>query len=62
MAPLSEMYGRTWVSVILYHDINEIISFIQVLHISNLSSLGFSLGCAFSPNTGTLLAFRVLCK
>ncbi|KAF5381298.1 hypothetical protein D9615_008391 [Tricholomella constricta] len=43
LAPLSEMYGRTW-----------------VLHIGNIFSLGFILGCAFSPNTGSLIAFRFL--
>ncbi|KAF9052189.1 multidrug resistance protein 4 [Hymenopellis radicata] len=43
LAPLSEMYGRTW-----------------VLHIGNVFSLIFSLGCAFSPNTGALIAFRFL--
>ncbi|KAF5351507.1 hypothetical protein D9758_007243 [Tetrapyrgos nigripes] len=43
LAPLSEMYGRTW-----------------VLHLGNIFSLGFALGCAFAPNTGTLLAFRFL--
>ncbi|KXN89327.1 hypothetical protein AN958_05825 [Leucoagaricus sp. SymC.cos] len=43
MAPLSEMYGRTW-----------------VLHIANVFTLAFSLGCAYSPNTGSLVAFRFL--
>ncbi|KAF6764235.1 multidrug resistance protein 4 [Ephemerocybe angulata] len=43
LAPLSEMYGRTW-----------------VLHIGNLFTVGFSLGCAFAPNTGALIAFRFL--
>ncbi|KAF8966560.1 multidrug resistance protein 4 [Flammula alnicola] len=43
LAPLSEMYGRTW-----------------ILHIGNIFSLAFSLGCAFSPNVGTLIAFRFL--
>ncbi|KAF9456414.1 multidrug resistance protein 4 [Collybia nuda] len=43
LAPLSEMYGRTW-----------------VLHICNLFSLGFNLGCAFAPNTGALIGFRFL--
>jgi len=43
LAPVSEMYGRTW-----------------VLHIGNLFSLAFTLGCAFSPNTGSLIAFRFL--
>ncbi|KDR80318.1 hypothetical protein GALMADRAFT_242687 [Galerina marginata CBS 339.88] len=43
LAPLSEMYGRTW-----------------VLHIANIFSIGFSLGCAFSPNVGSLIAFRFM--
>ncbi|EPQ59329.1 MFS general substrate transporter [Gloeophyllum trabeum ATCC 11539] len=43
LAPLSEMYGRTW-----------------VLHISNLVFLGLNLGCAFSPTTNSLIAFRFL--
>ena len=33
-----------------------------VLHISNLFSLAFSLGCAFAPNTGSFIAFRFLGK
>ncbi|KAM6503475.1 multidrug resistance protein 4 [Amanita muscaria] len=43
MAPLSEIYGRTW-----------------VLHVSNIFTVIFSLGCAFSPTTGSLIAFRFL--
>ncbi|KAF7433191.1 hypothetical protein PC9H_005140 [Pleurotus ostreatus] len=43
LAPLSEMYGRTW-----------------VLHIANILFLGFNIGCAFSPNAGSLIAFRFL--
>ncbi|KAF8815165.1 MFS general substrate transporter [Phlegmacium glaucopus] len=43
LAPLSEMYGRTW-----------------VLHIANIFTLVFSLGCAYSPTTGSLIAFRFL--
>ncbi|KAJ7683010.1 major facilitator superfamily domain-containing protein [Mycena rosella] len=31
-----------------------------VLHIGNLFSIIFNIGCAFSPNTATLLAFRFL--
>ena len=45
VAPLSEMYGRTW-----------------VLHICNLFSLAFNLGCAFAPSVGSLIAFRFLGK
>ncbi|KAF8644914.1 hypothetical protein AX16_008197 [Volvariella volvacea WC 439] len=43
LAPLSEMYGRTW-----------------ILHIGNLLSLAFNLGCAYAPDTGTLLGMRFL--
>ncbi|PPQ99251.1 hypothetical protein CVT24_009296 [Panaeolus cyanescens] len=43
LAPLSEMYGRTW-----------------VLHLGNLFTMAFSFGCAFAPNTGSLIAFRFL--
>ncbi|KAF8234590.1 MFS general substrate transporter [Tricholoma matsutake] len=43
LAPLSEMYGRTW-----------------VLHIGNIFTVAFSLGCAFAPNAPTLVAFRFL--
>ncbi|KAG6849851.1 hypothetical protein H0H93_004345 [Arthromyces matolae] len=43
LAPLSEMYGRTW-----------------VLHIGNLFSLAFTIGCAFAPNAGALIGFRFL--
>ncbi|KAF8887590.1 multidrug resistance protein 4 [Infundibulicybe gibba] len=43
LAPLSEMYGRTW-----------------VLHIGNLFSIAFNLGCAFAPTTGSLIGFRLL--
>ncbi|KAJ7118564.1 major facilitator superfamily domain-containing protein [Mycena crocata] len=31
-----------------------------VLHIGNLVTIGFNIGCAFAPNTGALLAFRFL--
>ncbi|KAG7093576.1 hypothetical protein E1B28_007245 [Marasmius oreades] len=43
LAPLSEMYGRTW-----------------ILHLGNLFSLAFNLGCAFSPNISSFIAFRFL--
>ncbi|KAJ6588928.1 major facilitator superfamily domain-containing protein, partial [Mycena capillaripes] len=43
LAPLSEMYGRTW-----------------ILHIGNLFTVAFNIGCAFAPNTGSLLGFRLL--
>ncbi len=34
----------------------------QVLHIGNLLFLAFSFGCAYSPTTGSLIGFRVLCR
>ncbi|KAE9404187.1 multidrug resistance protein 4 [Gymnopus androsaceus JB14] len=43
LAPVSEMYGRTW-----------------VLHTGTLFSLAFNIGCAFSPNYQTFIAFRFL--
>jgi hypothetical protein len=33
----------------------------QVLHISNLAHGVLNLGCAFSPTSGSLIAFRFLC-
>ena len=33
----------------------------KVLHISNLLTVGFSLGCAYAPTTGALIGFRFLC-
>ncbi|PPR01247.1 hypothetical protein CVT24_006011 [Panaeolus cyanescens] len=33
---------------------------LQILHIANIFTLVFSLGCAFSPNTGSLIAFRFM--
>ncbi|KAF8068731.1 multidrug resistance protein 4 [Lyophyllum atratum] len=43
LAPLSEMYGRTY----LYN-------------ICNVLSIAFSIGCAYSPTVGALIAFRFL--
>ncbi|KAF9023683.1 MFS general substrate transporter [Hymenopellis radicata] len=43
LAPLSEMYGRTW-----------------VLHIGNILSLAFNMGCAYAPTTGAFIGFRLL--
>jgi hypothetical protein len=37
-----------------------ILSF-QVLHIGNLTLIGFSLGCAFAPTTGVLIGLRFMC-
>ena len=32
------------------------------MHIANVFTLGFSLGCAWSPTVGSLIAFRFLSK
>ena len=60
LAPLSEMYGRTWVMVLVSTLTHFLIPCAQVLHISNVFSIGFSLGCAFAPTTSTLIALRFL--
>ncbi|CAL1710913.1 unnamed protein product [Somion occarium] len=43
LAPLSEIYGRTW-----------------ILHICNILSLAFNLGCGFVKTTGSLIGLRIL--
>ena len=60
LAPLSEMYGRTWVSALLtaHSTLPNILP--QVLHINMFLFAGFNLGCAFSPTVGSLIAFRFL--
>ncbi|KAJ8523509.1 hypothetical protein ONZ45_g32 [Pleurotus djamor] len=37
-----------------------VIAPLSVLHIANILFLAFNLGCAFSPNAGSLIAFRFL--
>jgi len=56
------MYGRTWVRLAsIDHLCSSCYSLsIQVLHIGNLLTLVFRLGCAFAPNTGALVGFRFL--
>ena len=58
------MYGRTWVRLVsIHHLCSPRCSLpIQVLHIGNLLTLAFSLGCAFAPNTDALIGFRFLCE
>ena len=58
------MYGRTWVRLALIDYLcSSCCSIsIQVLHICNLLTLTFTLGCAFAPNTGALIGFRFLCE
>ena len=40
--------------------LSEVYGRAWVLHLSNLFFLAFTLGCAFAPNTGSLIAFRFL--
>ena len=62
LAPLSEIYGRTWVSDpgLTSCTVNSFL--VQILHIGNLLFLAFNLACAFAPNTGTLIGMRLLCE
>ena len=63
LAPLSEMYGRTWVCHGYSNSMEYCLhSGIQILHLGNIFSMVLALGCAFAPNTGALLAFRFLSK
>jgi hypothetical protein len=66
LAPLSEMYGRTWVLLAYIVAFNNIclwlLTSVQVLHVGNLVTLALSLGSAFAPNTGTLIGLRFLCE
>ncbi|VDB97006.1 unnamed protein product [Peniophora sp. CBMAI 1063] len=62
-APLSEIYGRKWVrcpSPSRSLGIETPYP-LKILDISNLFFLAMNLGCAFSPTTGSLLAFRFMC-
>ena len=33
----------------------------QLLHIGNICTLCFNVGCAYAPTTGALIGFRLLC-
>jgi len=55
------MYGRTWVCHFL-SALNFLLIHLEVLHIGNIFSVAFSLGCAFAPNAPTFIAFRFLCR
>ena len=62
LAPLSEIYGRTWVS-----EQRCITSSIaphprcQVFHINNGAFAAVNLACAYAPNTNVLLGMRIMC-
>jgi hypothetical protein len=38
----------------------SVLNAVQVLHITNLFFIGFNLGCAFAPDTGSLIGLRFL--
>lgn len=63
LAPLSEMYGRTWVSNFITRlpDFTSNHRILQVLHIGNIFSVAFNIGCAYAPNTNALIGLRFLC-
>ena len=64
LAPLSEIYGRAWVSGSAHLSrINGSAywCFAQVLHINNVLFTVFNLVCAFAPSTGVLIGMRILC-
>lgn len=48
------------VGPLVFGPLSEIYGRTWVLHISNICTAAFNLGCAFSPNTGSLVAFRLL--
>ncbi|CAK5274651.1 unnamed protein product [Mycena citricolor] len=65
LAPLSEMYGRRvffFLSIDWPRLINHVAAIFRrwILHAGNMFSIVFHLGCAFAPNTATLLVFRFL--
>ncbi|KAH6918029.1 major facilitator superfamily domain-containing protein [Coprinopsis sp. MPI-PUGE-AT-0042] len=45
---------------LILSPLSEIYGRSWILHISNLLTMAFNLGCAFSPNTGSLLALRFI--
>ena len=62
-ASLSEMYGREHASrqaltVVHAHEPQGR----WLYHFSNLSTLAFSLACAFAPTMGSFIGFRFLCE
>jgi hypothetical protein len=53
--------GYIW-SPIVSPVLQILMPIFEVLHISNLAHMVFNLGCAFSPTSGSLIAFRFLCR
>lgn len=63
LAPLSEMFGRTWVGFRIVDLLQPFsVMFFQVLHINNVLCIFFNLGCAFAPSKAALITFRFLCE
>ena len=61
-SPLSrKCMGELGWDIVLIHYPSLIHTIFQILHIGNLLTMGLSLGCAFAPTTGALIAFRFLC-
>jgi len=63
IAPLSEMYGREYVSSQApAASCVDVYPGRWLYHIGNLFTLGLSLGCAFAPTMGSFIGFRFLCE
>ena len=54
------MYGRTWVGDYLLPVHLYLLQPRKVFNIANIFTVAFSLGCAFAPNAGSLIALRFL--
>ncbi|KAH6917889.1 hypothetical protein BKA70DRAFT_1245637 [Coprinopsis sp. MPI-PUGE-AT-0042] len=42
--------------------LSEVYGRTWVLHLGGMFTIAFSIGCAFAPSTGSLVAFRFLCE
>ncbi|KAF7316211.1 hypothetical protein MIND_00139500 [Mycena indigotica] len=60
LAPVSEMYGRYESWPVFDFNIQTTLYRKWVLHIGNIFSILFHLGCAFAPNTAALIGFRFM--
>ncbi|KXN81467.1 hypothetical protein AN958_04548 [Leucoagaricus sp. SymC.cos] len=57
---LNEQYLLTTVQPLVFGPLSEIYGRQWLFHIANILTMAFGLGCAFSPSTGSLVAFRFL--
>ncbi|KXN89321.1 hypothetical protein AN958_05819 [Leucoagaricus sp. SymC.cos] len=57
---LNEQYLLTTIQPLIFGPLSEIYGRKWLFHIANILTMAFGLGCAFSPSTGSLVAFRFL--